>query len=38
MDKVGINTAKGGFAKTKTQALNIIESMQFQLLLDHHLH
>ena len=33
MDKVGINTAKGGFAKTKTQALNIIESMQFPIII-----
>ena len=33
MDKVGINTAKGGFAKTKAQALNIIESMQFPIII-----
>ena len=33
MDKVGINTAKGGFAKTKTQALNIIDSMQFPIII-----
>ena len=33
MDKVGINTAKGGFAKTKTQALNIIEGMQFPIII-----
>ena len=33
MDKVGINTAKGGFAKTKAQALNIIKSMQFPIII-----
>ena len=33
MDKVGINTARGGFAKTKAQALNIIESMHFPIII-----
>ena len=33
MDQVGIDTAKGGFAKTKTEATIIIENMNFPIII-----